>query len=338
VTILKTVLCSGEILYDFLSMTPGVGLAKSETFQKRPGGSPFNIAVGLAHLGQKTGFLVKLGTDEFGLELKNLLLAEGLDARYLVEGQGQNTTLAIAAIDKAGKPEFRFYRDNAADISLTWDELPQELRDPAQLSHVVMYHFGSVSLGEPPASETYIRLFEAMKKQNVLTVLDPNIRPLYLKDKTDFRDCLLKWIAQVDVLKMSDDDLTWITREKTVEAGLEKLPCNKNGLVIVTEGAGGAFALWHGQKTTAPAFKVQVAETTGCGDAFMAGVMYKLVPFAEDRLKRLDLPKLQNILRFANACAALVATRYGAANSMPSLHEVEELLNASPMDRQSADI
>ncbi|MDR1977317.1 MAG: carbohydrate kinase [Synergistaceae bacterium] len=317
-------LCSGEILYDFLSTTPGTGLAKSETFEKRPGGSPFNIAVGLARLGQRTGFLVKLGTDEFGLELKDLLLNEGLEPRYLIEGKGQNTTLAMAAIDTAGKAEFRFYRDRAADVSLTWDEVP-----PIDPREVTFYHFGSVSLGEPPASETYIRLFKTLKEQGVVTVLDPNIRPLYLKDKPDFKPRLLEWISEVDILKSSDDDLTWITGEDDVERGIRKLTYNKNGLVVVTEGAKGARALWRGQAVSVPGFEVRVAETTGCGDAFMAGMMYRLASFAEHPLDKLDMPGLNEILRFANACAAIVATRRGAANSMPTLQEVETFLRGS---------
>jgi fructokinase len=320
---LKHILCGGEILYDFLSTTPGAGLAKSETFEKRPGGSPFNIAVGLARLGRKTGFLVKLGTDEFGLELRDLLLKEGLEPRYLIEGKRQNTTLAMAAIDTAGKAEFRFYRDHAADVSLTWDELP-----PIDPREVTFYHFGSVSLGEPPASETYIRLFETMREQGVVTVLDPNIRPLYLRDKRDFKPRLLKWISQVDILKASDDDLAWITGESDVEEG--QLPYNKNGLVVVTKGAKGARALWRGQVVSVPGFKVEVAETTGCGDAFMAGMMYRLTPFADDRLAGLGLSELKEILRFANACAAIVATRRGAANSMPRLPEVETFLRNRP--------
>ncbi len=319
----KAALCSGEILYDFLSTAPGAGLAKSEGFEKRPGGSPFNIAVGLARLGQKTGFLVKLGTDEFGRELKELLLKERLEPCYLVEGKGQNTTLAMVAIDASGKPEFRFYRDNAADVSLTWDELPAI--DP---SKIALFHFGSVSLGEAPASETYIRLFKKMKRDGIVTVMDPNIRPLYLKDKPDFKPRLLEWISEVDVLKLSDDDLAWITGKQDVEQGLFELPYNRDGLLIVTEGARGARVFWRGEQASVPGFRVEVAETTGCGDAFMAGVMFQLVPFADEKLDLLDIPDLKEILRFANACAAIVATRRGAANSMPELPEVEAFLTA----------
>jgi fructokinase len=321
---MKQILCSGEILYDFLSATPGLGLAKSETFEKRPGGSPFNIAVGLSRLGCDTGFLVKLGTDEFGQELKELLLAERLDPRYILEGRGQNTTLAMAAIDAEGKPEFRFYRDNAADVSLTWNELPE--LDPAKFS---LWHFGSISLIEPPASETYIRLFHRMKNSGVLTVLDPNIRPLFLKDRPGFRPRLLEWIAEVDVLKLSDDDLAWVTGVEGVEAGLEKLPFNREGLVVVTEGPRGACAVLRGgEPVKVPGFKVEVAETSGCGDAFMAGVMFRLSQLAETDRALPRESELPEMLRFACACAAIVATRRGAANSMPTLDEAEQFLSA----------
>lgn len=293
-----------------------MGLGKSETFEKRPGGSPFNVAVGLARLGQKTGFLVKIGTDEFGQELKEILLQEGLDPHYLIEGAGQNTTLAMVALDLSGKPEFRFYRDNAADISLTWDELPAI--DPEQ---VALYHFGSVSLVEPPASETYIRLFKTMKQGGVLTVLDPNVRPLCLKDKEDFMSRLWECISEVDVLKLSDDDLSWITGKSDIRQGVKALPMNLQGLVIVTLGADGAYGFWQGEEIHVDGFKVNVLETTGCGDAFLAGLIFNLVPFAKS-LVLLDALALKEAMCFANACAAIVATRYGAANSMPRLAEV----------------
>lgn len=320
---MKQILCGGEILCDFLSATPGTGLAKSVTFEKRPGGSPFNTATGLARLGCDVGFLVKLGTDEFGLELKNLLLSEGMDPRCILEGRGQNTTLAMAAIDAEGKPEFRFYRDNAADVSLTWEELP-----PMDLAQFGIYHFGSISLAEPPASDTYIRLFRKMKDNGVVTAMDPNIRPHYLENKPGFRSNLLEWISEVDVLKLSDDDLCWITNEHDVEAGLAALP-RRDGLVVVTEGPQGARAVLRGgSPVVMPGFRVDVAETTGCGDAFMAGMLFCLLEFADDKLKSLNETRLRDILRFANACAAIVATRHGAANSMPRLAEVKSFLKA----------
>lgn len=299
-----------------------MGLGKSQTFEKRPGGSPFNIAVGLARLGQKTGFLVKIGTDEFGRELKELLLQEGLDPHYLLEGRGQNTTLAMVALDTSGKPEFRFYRDNAADISLTWEELPA-----IDSGQVALYHFGSVSLAEPPASETYMRLFKTMKREGVLTVLDPNIRPLYLRDKVGFKPRLLECVSEVDVLKLSDDDLSWITGKNDIKQGLEALPINPQGLVVVTSGAGGACALWRGVEIQADGFQVNALDTTGCGDAFLAGLIFRLVPVATS-LALLDKLMLKEAMNFANACAAIVATRYGAANSMPRLAEVLAFLEA----------
>ena len=297
-----------------------MGLGKSESFEKRPGGSPFNIAVGLARLGQKTGFLVKIGTDEFGRELKELLLQEGLDPHYLLEGAGQNTTLAMVALDLSGKPEFRFYRDNAADISLTWGELPSI--EPAQLA---LYHFGSVSLVEPPASETYIRLFKRMKQEGVLTVLDPNIRPLCLKGNVHFKPRLLECISEVDVLKLSDDDLNWITGKSGLQEGVKALPLNPKGLVVVTAGASGAYGFWRGEEIHVDGFDVNVTDTTGCGDAFLAGLMHGLVPFAQS-LMLLDALALKEAMTFANACAAIVAARRGAANSMPRLSEVMKFL------------
>lgn len=317
----RYVLCSGEILYDFISATPGVGLARSESFVKRPGGAPFNVAVGLARLGQRTAFLTKLGTDPFGRELRSLLLAEGLDPRFSIEGAGQNTTLAMAAVDAAGKPEFRFYRDNAADVSLMWDEVPE-----VDFENTALFHFGSVALGEPPASETYIRLFREMKRHGVATVLDPNVRPLYLEGRPEFRPRLMEWMADVDVLKMSDDDLAWISGCPGVDEGLAALPLNPEGLVIVTEGPRGARALWRGRTVQVPGFAVEVAETTGCGDSFLAGVLFQLAPLAPNFEANLNDAVLAETMRFASACAALVASRVGAANAMPRLGEVEAFL------------
>jgi fructokinase len=138
-------------------------------------------------------------------------------------------------------------------------------------------------------------------------------------------------VKTVDVLKLSDDDLLWLTgptRDRTdpVAGALRKLDYNQYGLVIVTEGPRGVRALWRGETVRVPGFKVKVAETTGCGDAFMAGVISKLAPLCKEGLACITPDFLSETLTWANACAAIVATRYGAAISMPTTREVNEFL------------
>ena len=164
-----------------------------------------------------------------------------------------------------------------------------------------------------------------MKQEGVLTVLDPNIRPLCLKGNVDFKMRLLECISEVDVLKLSDDDLCWITGENDIKQGLRELPLNPQGLVVVTAGANGAYGFWQGEEIHVDGFDVNVMDTTGCGDAFLAGLMLRLVPFAQS-LTLLDDLALKEAMTFANACAAIVATRRGAANAMPRLPEVLDFL------------
>ena len=317
----KRILCAGEILYDFLSATPGVGLAGSTIFEKRPGGSPFNVAVGVARQGLPVGFLVKLGTDEFGMALRQLLQDEGIDPSYTLVGEGMNTTLAMAAIDADGKPEFRFYREDSAERSLRTDELP-----PLRAEDISIFATGSFILADDPAGATYASAFETLRTAGVTTLLDPNVRPLYVDARPVYRERLARLMPQADVLKLSDDDLAWITGTRDVEAGLATLPPNPGGLLILTEGPRGARAIWRGETIRAEAFAVEVAETTGCGDAFMAGTIAKLASLGDDPMKKIDPPFVAGLLRYACACAAIVATRRGAAESMPRTDEVEAFL------------
>jgi fructokinase len=317
----KRVVCGGEILYDFIATSRGTGLSGAEEFMKKPGGSMFNVAIGLARLGTEVSYLVKIGDDEFGGALKNFLISEGVDMSYVVNGAGHNTTLAMAALDAAGKAEYRFYRDNSADISLSADELP-----PVSPREASAYVFGSLALADNPAGETYMYVFEKMRASGVMTVLDPNVRPLYVADRPVFKKRVRYLTSLSDILKLSDDDLFWLTGTKSVDEGVAMMSCNPAGLVIVTEGGKGATAYWRGDKISVPCLPVEVAETSGCGDSFMAGVMSKLAPLGRSGLAEMTPAFLKNTLMWANACASIVASRYGAANSMPRADEVEKFL------------
>jgi fructokinase len=273
----------------------------------------------------KVAFLVKIGDDEFGGGLKELLSSEGVDMSCVAEGAGHNTTLAMAAVDARGKPEFRFYRENAADISLATDELP-----PIAPRETSAFSFGSLALADNPVGDAILSVFEKMRAGGVLTVLDPNVRPLYVNARPIYKKRLKYLIPLVDVLKLSDDDLAWLTGTRMIEDGISRLGYNHAGLVIVTEGAKGARAIWRGETIRVPCPDVEVAETTGCGDAFIAGVISKLAPLERSGVAEMTPVFLKNTLVWANACASIVATRYGAANSMPRVPEVEEFMRSHP--------
>jgi fructokinase len=318
---LKPVLCGGEILLDFLSREVGKGLADSILFEKRPGGSIFNVAVGLRRLGVSVSLLTKIGGDEFSQGLMDVITKEKINTECLKRDANLKTTLAFAAINEEGKPEFRFYRENAADTMLT---LP-EIRDinPREYSS---YHFGSISLLQKPASDVYLELLNMFYREKVVTSFDPNIRPSLIKNRKNYLDMFYKVSEMVDVLKMSDDDLEYITGSTDMKEGLRKMPGKTNRLTFVTLGKNGAIGYYKGQFIHVPTFnKIRVKETTGCGDAFMAAIIYRLLNSGS--LAALSKSKLIDILTFANAAAAIVATRYGASNSMPRLSEVNKFIS-----------
>jgi fructokinase len=318
---LKPVLCGGEILLDFLSKEVGKGLADSILFEKRPGGSIFNVAVGLRRLRVSTSLLTKIGGDEFSQGLMDVIIEEKINTECLKRDINLKTTLAFVAINKEGKPEFRFYRENAADTMLTVSEIKQI--NPRDYS---MYHFGSISLLTKPASDAYLEVLNAFYREKVVTSFDPNIRPSLIKDRKKFLDMFYKIAEIVDILKMSDDDLEYITGLTDVKEGLRKIPNKTNCLILVTLGKNGAIGYYKSQFIHVPTFnKIRVKDTTGCGDAFMAAIIYRLLN--SSGFKALSISKLTDILTFANAAATIVSTRYGASNAMPRLLEVNKFIS-----------
>lgn len=321
---LKPVLCGGEILLDFISKEVGKGLDHSVLFEKRPGGSIFNVVVGLRRLGVSVSLLTKIGGDEFAQGLMDIIRREKINSECLKRDINLKTTLAFVAVNKEGKPEFRFYRDNAADTMLTIPEVRDI--DPKNYS---IYHFGSISLLEKPASDAYLKLLNMFYKEKVITSFDPNIRPSLIKDKKDFLNMFFKISKMVDILKMSDDDLKYITGLTDAKEGLRKI-LNKinSSLILVTLGKNGVISYYKGQFMHIPTFnKIRIKETTGCGDAFMAAVIYRLLK--RDNFPVFSRSKLTDILTFANGVATIVGTRYGASNSMPRLQEAEEFISLS---------
>jgi fructokinase len=316
------VLVGGEALFDFISTTVGLGLGRSLSFDKRAGGSPFNIAVGIRRLGVATSYVAKLGVDQFGDALAEFLQSESVDLSNVIREEGTKTTLAFVAVDKDAKPEFRFYRDHAADIALRIDELAGV--DPELYS---IFHCGGIVLAEEPSSSAYAALADRFAAHNIPVSLDPTVRKSLILDADRYLTRLREIASKVSILKVSDEELQFMTDTEDFDSAVKRLPMKKGALVFVTLGKAGSSVYRDGNKLAeTPGYPVKVVETTGCGDSFMAATLSQLAGNSIAQIAALEPEKLAAVMRFSNAAAAIVATRVGAAEANPTRAEVEAFM------------
>jgi fructokinase len=309
----------GEILVDFLPIEEH---GSTVGFKMHPGGSPFNVAVGLARLGQPVAFASKISSDLFGRYLLEHVEAEGIDTRFLLPSQAPST-LAFVAIED-GEPAYAFYDEGAADTTLAPGEVP-----PALLEETSILHFGSISLlrGITPSavSQTVRRM-----KGHALLSFDPNLRPGLVRDVTSYHALLEELFSLADIVKVSTADLSWLAPGQAVEQVAADLLSRGPGLVAVTRGSEGVLALRRQGRISVPGFRVEVADTVGAGDAFSAGLLAALAErgvTSRAALEDLTEEALTSTLRFGAAVAALTCMRVGA--DPPRHDEVIRFLDKS---------
>lgn len=316
---MKKILCFGDILIDFISKDKGKTVAESDLFEKRAGGSIFNVAVGLSRFGNRVSFLAKVGNDEFGKYLKNILKEENVNDKWTFQVTDLNTTLAFASVDIEGKPSFDFHKDKR--------EIAQvDVIDVSEISceRFDLFHFGSTTILESKTARTMEYLSKKMKEENVFVTLDPNVRPSLIKNKESFIDLVVRLIKNVDLLKLSDDDLQYLAGTRDFIIAKSTLEIDDDTIVVLTMGSKGAKLFYKNMELFEQGYRVDVAETTGCGDSFMSALISGLLEY--DEPGSLDDESLSRILRRANASAAMVATRIGAAESMPYKEELEKFI------------
>lgn len=305
----------GEILIDF---TPIVEHGQTVGFRMHPGGSPFNVAVGLARLGARAEFAAKISTDFFGRFLRAYLEREGVGARFLSSSEAP-TTLAFVALE-AGEPAFSFYHDGTADTLL------QPVDVPADIAASPVLHFGSISLLREPTASTIAGLVERLRGGPFLS-FDPNIRAGQISNPAAFRQSINRLASMADLLKVSAADLRWLAPEKSPEAAAADFLDRGSALVVVTLGANGCYARSRRVALRLAAPRVDIVDTVGSGDAFTAGLLCGLAERDLASRRGLDTaaPSLvEETLRFALATAALNCTRSGA--DPPRREEVEHFL------------
>ena len=311
----------GELLVDFTEN--GTSDQGNPLFEANPGGAPCNLLAMLSKLGRRTAFLGKVGDDALGHMLSSRVAAAGIDISALRYSADVHTTLAMVHTLPDGDRDFSFYRNPGADLMLQTDEVDME-----KIACSRIFHFGTLSTtSEPAKSATYNAVMYA-KRSGCLISFDPNLRLPLWSSKDAAKEQIAYGISQCDILKISDNEIEFMTGEKDICSGVSSLLEQwKVPLVLATMGQEGSRAFYHGSSIFAPSFyMLNTIETTGAGDTFGGCALHFVLKYG---LYNLDEAKLAEMLMFANAAAALVTTRRGALSVMPSTEEIFSLVNAA---------
>lgn len=307
----------GEALIDFIPLEKGVALKEVTGFLKEAGGAPANVACTVAKLGGKSAFIGKLGNDAFGDFLLDTMLGVGVDTRYMSRTDEANTALAFVSLKSDGNRDFMFYRKPSADMLLSAEDIEQEWFWAQDI-----LHFCSVNLIEAPVKYAHIRAIEAIQAKDGIVSFDPNVRLPLWQDKEKCKQTILQFIPHSHLVKISDEELEFITGLHDQQAAISSLFVGKVKMVIYTKGSNGAELYTKDYHITIPAHKVQVLETTGAGDAFIGSFLYKL-SLQKLPLEQITKETATEMLQFAAIVAAITTTRKGAIQSLPSLEEVQ---------------
>ena len=299
------ILCCGEALIDMIP-TPTTGGA--EGFVPHSGGAIFNTAIGLGRLDVPTGFLTGLSTDLFGAQLESDLAASDVNVDYALRSD-LPTTLAFVRLS-GGHATYTFYDENTAGRSLRPDHLPQIPSD------VTALYFGGISLISEPCADFYAALALRDTAERVI-MLDPNIRPGFIRDEARYRARLDRMIAVADILKVSDEDLDWIMPGAGTHAEkAQAMTATGPRIVIVTRGSAGASACFaDGRAVSVPAQTAVVVDTVGAGDTFNAGVLAHLSGagfLSKARINDIAPEDMEHALALGARVAAITVARAGA--------------------------
>jgi fructokinase len=338
--------CLGELLVDMFPAEMGRRIADVSAFLPVPGGAPANAAVAAARLGARSAFIGKVGDEAFGHHLSDVLAAEGVDVRGIRFDAEARTTLAFIAKPDPDHAEFVFYRNPGADTRLRADELDADL-----LRATRVLHFGLLSLSEEPIRSATWEAVRIARDGGALISFDVNFRPTLWRDPSEAYDQAMSMLPHADLVKLNEVELEVMSdcglRVADLGLGTEKFeaqirdPESKVAesvravlargpkLCVVTFGPNGGYAQTAQSAEFVPAFRVRAVDALGCGDAFMAGLLWQLVSSGEWR-DQFSPARLRTILRYANAVGAITAQTMGVIPALPTARQVEQFLSERP--------
>ncbi|WP_093231746.1 aminoimidazole riboside kinase [Thermoflavimicrobium dichotomicum] len=307
----KGVVCLGEALIDFIPLN-----RDNVIMQKSPGGAPANVAVGIARLGGKSVFLGKVGNDSLGKFLKETLEENQVDVRYLYLSDAERTGVVFVSYDADGDRQFEFYNSKSADQYLQEDEIQEELFQKNKI-----LHYGSISLIHEPAYSATQKAVALARKNGMLISFDPNIRLNLWGDAQRAKQVIWDQMKQVDLLKVSDEELCFLTGEEDLSQGIQALKNWNISLVAVTCGPKGSYLFFQDTQLYIPAHPVEVVDATGAGDAYMSAMLY-CINEADQRLSELTIKEIESFGKVASQSGAFAVSKKGAMTALPYAKEI----------------
>lgn len=319
---MNTVCCFGEALIDF----HGTPAGPAPVFTAHPGGAPANVAVAIARLGGRAAFAGMFGRDMFGDLLLRELAAAGVDTSHARRTDAARTALAFVSHAANGERDFSFYRPPSADLLFRQTDF-----DASIFAADSIFHAGSCSMTEAASAATTLAGMTRARKAGALVSFDMNLRPALWPHGEDPAPTIWRALELADFVKLSAEELAFLAASAGGEEdALARLWEGHAKLVVVTDGEHTLQWFMPRERGRHPAFRVRAVDTTGAGDAFAAGCLYR---FAEARLDAqtlaafaADRGKRDALLRFGAACGALAVIRAGSFAAMPTLAAVETFL------------
>ena len=317
-----SIIAFGEVLIDFTPKENGdtnINKIPIEAFEANPGGAPANLAAVLGSFGLRTSFIGKVGSDQFGDTLIDVLKGFNVDTSNVIKDPYYNTTLAFVHLDETGDRSFSFFRNNGADTRIVLSDIDLNIFNAAEV-----FHFGSLSFTDEPIRSTSLDLLDYVDTKDILISYDPNLRDKLWLRLDEAKWWILKGMAYADIVKVSKEELEFLTGKVDIHMAAEELFKQfELKLLIVTLGPEGSFYKTDKKTGIVEGFKNKVVDTTGAGDIFYGSFLYQLKKNAA-LTKDLDFNTLdlEKMLRFANKAGALSVGKKGAMPSIPKLEEI----------------
>lgn len=321
----------GELLIDLFPAETGRRLTEVSAFLPKPGGAPANVAVATSRLGKKSAFIGKVGDDAFGHHLADVLHLEGVDVSGIRFDPHARTSMAFIAMPDPDHSEFLFYRNPGADMMLKPDEVDPDLMHTARV-----FHFGSLSLIQEPSRSATLAAIDYAREGNALISFDVNYRPLLWSSPQDAVKMISGVIPRVDLVKLNEVEAALLGGYEDVEISPDRM--EETGklilsmgieICILTLGPEGSYFHVSGSGAYVPGFKVHTIDATGCGDAFIAGLLCRLSD-SKDWRDQASPRDLEQALTYANAVGALTSLKKGVIPALPTADEVEAFLHGQP--------